>query len=106
MKNFVFLILCLIFVSCSDKGETIQKLNGDEPNLPPELKGLKVYYVSYGSQGGVFVAKVEDQPITLTYKQGKTTTSTICLLDKKSKRIVDVNQILLENDSLIICKKQ
>jgi hypothetical protein len=109
MKNLIFkaltfIILSLSLTSCEDPGVTDQRLYGTEQNLPEELKGLKVYRVSTGSGDYIKVAILNGEVNSTTYKVGKHTESTI-IIDKEGGKIIEVSQVLMENDSLIVCRK-
>lgn len=107
-KSLITLLAFAFFnsglISCDDSGMTSKKLNGDEQSLPEELKGLKVYNVSTGGGAYVNVAILEGKVNSTTYQVGKITETTI-ILDSKSGRAIQVNNILIENDSLIVCRK-
>ena len=94
----------LFFASCTESGVTSQSLTGNEDNLPNELKGLKVYWVSTGNGGGVNVAVLNGQVNSTTYQSGKTTQSVV-IVNKQNGKLIEVSQILVENDSLIVCRK-
>lgn len=113
MKKFkisplVSLLLCamfsIIFTSCESAGVTSQKLNGDEQELPVELKGLKIYSVSTGNGAYVKVAVLDGKINSTTSSVGKFEESTV-IVNKRNSNIITVSQILVENDSLIVCKK-
>ena len=97
------LVLLFLLTSCEDKGVTYQKLTGDEPNLPAELKGLKVYSVSTGDDF-VKVAILNNQAISTTYQYGKIQKSVIIV--NKDARTINVESIISENDSIVVIKKQ
>lgn len=103
-KILLTLLLTLTLTSCQDAGVTRQVLNGDEPVLPEELKGLKIYSVSCGQGVFVKVALLNNQVVSTTYKSGKTQQSVI-LLDNKTKRTINVESIISENDSIMVIKK-
>jgi hypothetical protein len=102
--TFLFCIALLTLTSCEDKGVTRQPLTGDETNLPPELKGLKVYTVSTGSGNYIKVGILNNQAISTTYQSGKTTQSVI-LINKETTKTINVESIISENDSIIVIKK-
>jgi hypothetical protein len=106
IKIVASLMLMFCLFSCGEpKGTTYQYLNGNEENLPPELKGLKVYWVyTDNNNHGVKVAVLNDEVNSLTYKEGKIQTSTI-IINKQNNRIIEIKDILMENDSLIVCRK-
>lgn len=95
---------CFILNSCSSEGETSISLNGNESNLPPELKGLKVYTVSTSATGYVKVAILNGEINSTTYSKGKTTESTI-IINQKTGKVYQVKDILIENDSIIVARK-
>jgi hypothetical protein len=97
------LVLLFLLTSCEDKGVTYQKLTGDEPTLPAELKGLKVYSVSTGDDGFVKVTILNNQAISTTYQSGKHSQSVI--LVNKDARTINVESIISENDSIVVIKK-
>jgi len=102
---FVSVLLCAVLTSCQqDAGVTSKSLTGEEQNLPDELKGLKVYWVSTGNGSGVNVAILNGQINSTTYQVGKTKQSTI-ILNKQNGNLIEVRQILVENDSVIVCRK-
>ena len=100
----ILFIVALALSSCREAGVTNQKLSGGEQNLPAELKGLKVYNVAMGNGEYVNVAIIGNQ-ITTNYRVGKTNASTIIINNKQNGRVIEVNQILSENDSVIVCRK-
>ena len=106
MKKILTILFCiaLLTISCEDKGVTYQPLTGDETNLPPELKGLKVYTVSTGNGNWVKVAVLNNQAISTTYKSGKHQQSVI-LVNKETPRTINVESVISENDSIIVIKK-
>lgn len=113
MKNFKINTVASIAVcamlatglsSCVEAGVTSKKLNGDEQNLPDELKGLKIYRVSTGGGNYVKVAVLDDKINSTTYQVGKYQES-IVIVNRQTDRAIEVSQVLLENDSLIVCRK-
>jgi hypothetical protein len=100
----VYAMLAIVFTSCEDAGVTSKKLNGDEPNLPDELKGLKIYNVSIGEGNFVKVAVLEERVNSTTYSVGKYQES-IVIVNKQNDKLIKVSEILVENDSIIICRK-
>lgn len=102
---FAGVLLCVTLTSCQeDAGSAFKRLTGEEQNLPDELKGLKVYWVSTGKGGGVNVAILDGHINSTTYQVGKTIQSTI-ILNKQNGNLIEVSQILVENDSVIVCRK-
>ncbi len=103
MKKLLILVLTLTLFSCSQKGETINLLNGNENNLPDELKGLKIYNVSTGSGNAVKVAIIDNKINSTTYRKGKITESVI-IINNDNREII-VKEVIIENDSIIVCRK-
>lgn len=93
-----------LFSSCDKAGVTSKFLYGDEQDLPEELKGLKVYSVSTGGGTYIKVAILNGDLNSTTYVEGKTTETTI-ILNKQNGKQIKVSQILVENDSIILCRK-
>lgn len=104
LKLSIIALAVIGLTSCREPGTTQIKLNGDEPNLPDELKGLKVYSVSDGNGSHVKVAILNNQINSTTYKVGKHTQS-LLLVNKQDNKVIEVSSVLMENDSLIICRK-
>jgi len=100
----VYAILAFVFTSCDDAGVTFKRLNGDEKNLPDELKGLKIYSVSTGNGMYVKVAVLDSKINSTTYQVGKVQESVV-IVNKQNGKLIQVSQILVENDSLIVCRK-
>lgn len=106
MKKILTILFCiaLLTISCEDKGVTSQRLTGDEPTLPAELKGLKVYRVSCGDNEYVKVAVLNNQAVSTTYQSGKHQQS-IILVNKGTPKTINVESVISENDSIIVIKK-
>jgi len=113
MKNFkistiAIIAMCLVlvvgFTSCENKGVVTERLNGDEQSLPEELKGLKIYSVSIGSGNYVKVAVLNGNVNSTTYQVGRFQETTI-IVNKQDGKSIEVSQILIENDSIIVCRK-
>ena len=106
--TFVLTTVLFSFSSCEKPGATSYNLSGNEQNLPDKLKGLEVYSVCIGGGDYVKVALLNDNvnSITETKTVGKisTTVSTI-IIDKQNQKLIEVKEILLENDSMIVCRK-
>ena len=104
MKNVILFctMLFCIFTSCKERGVASKIVNGNEETLPDELKGLKIYTVSVGCGNYVKVAVLNDKINSTTY--GKHQQSTI-IINKQSGNLIEVKEILMENDSLIVCRK-
>ena len=107
-KIFILLAIVLIFQSCLDKGETRVQLQGTESNLPPELKGLKIYTVSTGPMSEINVAVLNGHIAGEQYKEGKNDAyvTVINPADSTNVRIITAKSIISENDSIIVIKKR
>lgn len=107
MKKLITLITLIItFTSCSDPGSTRVTLSGNESTLPDELKGLKVYKVATDGLGYVKVAVINNQINSTTYMVGKTQETTLIINNQTTTpKVIQVKNIIMENDSLIICRK-
>lgn len=87
-----------ILVGCQPAGTSFKLMDGNESNLPDELKGLKVYRVIYDESGNnVLVAIRNGNVNSVTYPSGKSR-NTVLMIDSTSN-------ILYENDSIVIIKK-
>ena len=53
LKLSIIALAIVGLTSCADPGTTQLRLNGNESNLPDELKGLKIYSVA--TDGGHYV---------------------------------------------------
>jgi hypothetical protein len=107
IKAFAIVFLLFMAVSCDDPGVTYNKLQGNEANLPDELKGLKVYAVSTGNGDYVKVAVLNGEVNSSTYMVGKTHQTTIVVRkDHYDERQIEVKEILMENDSLMLIRKK
>jgi hypothetical protein len=107
MKNTFIILVALslsLLISCEDRGVTSERLSGNENELPEELKGLKIYNVSLGNGSYVKVAVMNNQPVATTYPEGKHTESVV-MIHKNQNRVIDVESIISENDSILVIKK-
>lgn len=104
-KLFLVLMLCCIFVSCDDTGTVHKRLNGDEQQLPTELKGLQIYSVSIGGGNYVKVAVLNDNLNAITYSEGKYQKTTIMVNKKNENKLIQVSEILVDTDSILVCRK-
>lgn len=103
MKKYIFILFSvLLFSSCSRSEITENTLEGI--NLPEELKGLKVYSISYGKLGRIKVATLNNEINSITYPQGKTQ-QTMLLINSNKNNIIKIKEIISENDSIIVCRK-
>jgi hypothetical protein len=107
MKRILMALMVVgLLSSCEPQGTTRLKLTGGEDLLPEELKGLKVYSVAVDNGNYVKVALFNNQVNSVTYQTGKTQTTTIMLNKQTSpSRVIEVESILTENDSIIVCRK-
>jgi hypothetical protein len=106
MKKFLMILMVGVFLSsCEQEGVTRVRLNGNENELPGELKGLKVYSVSIGGGDYVRVAVIGDQVNSVTHHENKQDKTTI-ILDKRKQRMIEVKNVVMENDSMIVCRKK
>ena len=106
MKKFLMILMVGVFLSsCEQRGVTKLRLNGNENELPGELKGLKVYSVSMGGGNYVKVAVIGDQVNPVTHHENKQDKTTI-IVDKRKQRVIEIENILTENDSIIVCRKK
>lgn len=89
MKKFkisaIALMIAISFYSCDEAGTTMRRLNGNEANLPDELKGLKIYKVTTNNGGEVAVALLDNKVNSLTYQDGKVKKCTI-IVNKRDGR--------------------
>jgi len=100
----ILCVLSLCLVACEEeKGTTTEQLDGDERHLPEELEGLKVYSVKT-EEGYVKVAFMDGKINSTTYNVDKTEESTI-LLEKPNAQTIKIEEVLMENDSMILCRK-
>lgn len=77
-KLIAVLLLSVLLFGCSKIGTTELKLTGSEPNLPEELKGLKVYTVAIDNEGSfIKVALLNGQVNSTTYQVGKITETVV-----------------------------
>jgi hypothetical protein len=104
MKKLLSILGITILTACSPEGTTTIRLSGDENTLPNELKGLKVYDISLGDGNHVKVAVLNNNINSTTYRDGKVN-KTIIVVDKRNQKVINVEDIIMENDSLIICRK-
>jgi len=103
MKKILLALSLFTVMSCREEGSTRIALDGS-PNLPKELEGLRVYNVATGSGQYVNVAILNNNINSLTYPVGKHRSTTV-LVNKQDDKVIPVSSIVMENDSLIICRK-
>jgi len=101
MKLLIALIAASFLLFCDPPGTTVLEIRGDEEALPTELKGLKVYRVSYDNEGNSMMIAVLDRNNMVT------TGNSIVLVDNSGwdKREIEIKNIIMENDSMIIALK-
>lgn len=90
--------------SCEDKGASTLRLTGNENELPQELKGMKVYSIHVGQGSYMKVAVLNNKIIGNSYQSGKVTENSV-VVDLSTNNEIQIESILMENDSIIICKK-
>jgi hypothetical protein len=101
----LLVLIGLTMFSCDDPGVAYSRLNGDEQNLPEELRGLKVYSVSLGEGNFIKVAVLGNQTSS-TYQVGKVQETTVVVnKDHFNERVIVAKEIIMENDSLILIHK-
>ena len=108
MKKFIFIACILLFsaTSCLKEGET-EKMLDNAGNLPPELKGLKVYAVGIGNGNVVKVAILNNNVNSVTYSEGKVEVTTLIInSNTNNSRIIEVKEILSETDDIIVIRKK
>lgn len=107
LSIIVFSALALFMFSCSNGGRTYSSLEGNEDYLPDELKGLKVYEVRTNDGNFIKVAILNNNVNSInSYNSSmKRHESTIMITSREDKKIIEVSKILLENDSIVVCKK-
>lgn len=104
--SFTFFILFILFiVSCQDSGTTDMVLFGNEYGLPTELKGLKVYTVAIKDGNLIRVAVLNNEINSIGYKNGEINNTTLMINNNSERNFIEVKQILIENDTLIVCRK-
>lgn len=100
--------LATLLVGCDSSPSQVPI--AQENQLPPELKGLKIYAVETGSNGmgrTIYVGYVPNkQTMSLEYSQDKTTESVIVVKDTASNKTIFAKSIIMENDSMVIVRKQ
>lgn len=103
----IMITAIIIALSGCVKGSATQRLSGDEPALPQELKGLKVYTVHTGGIGEIKVAILNGEVNSLTYPVGKTEETTIVInKGHYDERVIEAEEILSETDEIIVIKKK
>jgi hypothetical protein len=107
MKNFktmqgILAVTLLSFglVSCDPAGTSKIRVTGNENELPPELKGLKIYSVSCGDGDYVKVAVLNNVAVGTSYREGKHTQDVVIVSDSMPRE-----QIIFENDTIKIVRK-
>jgi hypothetical protein len=103
----ILFIVSIVTISCSDPGTTEIRVHGNEPALPEELKGLKIYSVSDGYGSRIKVAVFKGQVVGEEYRSGKYSYDAVNIYkqDGSISRGYPESNILLENDSILILRK-
>lgn len=100
MKKLILIAIVAIFTlsACYEPGSSTTK-NINQELLPPELKGLKVYYVELGGLDGMYVAILNNKVIGSNYREGKHSEN-VAFVDS-----ADLNKVIYENDSIVVLRK-
>jgi hypothetical protein len=109
MKKIILSLFTVSFLlsSCRDAGTTELYLHGQEPTLPEELKGLKIYAVSDGYGSSIKVAVFEGQVVGTKYKSGKYSYDEVNVYKENgTSRSYPESSIIVENDSILVIKKK
>lgn len=103
----ILFLFSIALSSCSDPGTTDVRVHGNEPALPEELKGLKIYSVSDGYGSRIKVAVFKGQVVGEEYRNGKHRYDAVNIYkqDGEVSRRYPESSILLENDSILILRK-
>lgn len=103
----ILFLVSVVTISCSDPGTTEIRVHGNEPALPEELKGLKIYSVSDGHGSKIKVAVFKGQVVGEKYRNGKYSYDAVNIYkqDGSVSRGYPESNILLENDSILILRK-
>lgn len=103
MKIIIVMICSTFLFSCAEKGESTEKLDGTELNLPPELKGLKVYRVSLGNANYIYVGTIGNT-VSTEWRSGTSGYNSVTV--PTTTEPPSLGQTVYENDSIIIIKKK
>lgn len=109
MKRIILSLfsISLFLSSCRDAGTTDLYLHGQEPALPEELKGLKIYAVSDGYGSRIKIAVFEGQVVGTRYQSGKYQYDVVNVYKENgTSRSYPESSIIGENDSILIIKKK
>jgi hypothetical protein len=103
----ILFLVSVVTISCSDPGTTDIRVHGNEPALPEELKGLKIYSVSDGYGSHIKVAVFKGQVVGEQYRNGKYRYDAVNIYkqDGSVSKGYPESNILLENDSILILRK-
>ena len=106
MKKLLLLIVIVFCLSsCLEKGETKQRLNGDENTLPNELKGVKVYNLGVGDGDMIYVGLLNGySSVSTQWRSGKYTYNAILFQKNNSVQNIEISEIISINDSIIVAK--
>jgi hypothetical protein len=107
----LLVLLILGFTACDNVETTtyptlVDEESGVKTILPPELEGLKIYSVMENKYDMVKVAVLNGQVNSTTWQQGKHKQSAIMVNTKtQPSRVIEIESVLMENDSVIMCRK-
>ena len=108
-KVFILAGLAMaLFVSCfpsHEQGDSMILLNGNEAGLPDDLKGIKFYRVYHSVSDYMDIALKDGSVAACSYRNGKSNKN-ISIIYNNQNRLINVSEIISENDSIIVCKKQ
>jgi hypothetical protein len=109
-KLILLSIVLSLLLSCKNPETTKLLMDGkNNPNLPEELKGLKVYKVYLNSGNPIKVAVLNGQIKSVSETSGKVLRQTMVLTKEESKDcvyMIPIQDILLENDTIITARKK
>lgn len=103
----ILFLVSLVTISCSDPGTTSIHIHGNEPTLPDELKGLKIYNVSDGYGSHTKVAVFKGKVVGGEYQSGKYRYEVVNIYkqDGSVSRKYPESNIIIENDSILVIRK-
>jgi hypothetical protein len=94
MKTLLFCLVGLALVSgCNTRGRASLEIEGNEPNLPAELRGIRVWNLDVGHGERVRISILNSSVSTTYYTKEGVITSTV------------ERDVLWENDSLMLVRK-
>lgn len=103
----ILFLFSIVTISCSDPGTTDIRVHGNEPALPDELKGLRIYSVSGGYGSRIKVAVFKGQVVGEEYRSGKYSYDAVNIYkqDGSVSRGYPEGNIISENDSILVIRK-